>query len=336
MSTLGCHRAPEPQTAPRPAAVDPEARARSAAEALSHPPSRASALGRQATPASGKAGRTTTNYKLTGKVVSVDPKRRVVNLRHDAIPGFMDAMTMPFTLRDPAIFEDLRPNDEVEGNLRVEKENGEVADYELSELVVARPAPPPQFKLGIGGDGQATLTPVPQRLRPGDTVPDFAMTTQEGKPLRLSDLKGKYVVLTFIYTRCPLPNFCPAMDKKFSQLADRIEAVAGRADQIRLLSVSFDPEHDTPEILAQHARTRGARLPLWVFAVATHPELAKIAAPLGLTYGPTANEVIHNLSTAVIDPEGRLIRLETDEGARSLSPTDVLKLIHPRIQQTKG
>ncbi len=123
-------------------------------------------------------------------------------------------------------------------------------------------------------------------LEPGEPVPDFAMTTQDGKTLRLSDLRGKVVVLTFIYTRCPLPDFCPLMDGKFAELARTVAAVPGRAEQVRLLSVSFDPEHDTPEVLAKHAKLRGAKPPLWTFAVASHEELRKVAAPLGLTYGP--------------------------------------------------
>jgi len=108
-----------------------------------------------------------------------------------------------------------------------------------------------------------------------------------------------------------MPDFCPAMDKKFADLADRIAAVPGRADKVRLLSVSFDPEHDTPEVLRKHAAMRAAKEPLWTFAVASHPELAKIAGPLGLVYGPTENDIIHNLVTAIIDVNGRLGAVST-------------------------
>ncbi len=117
-------------------------------------------------------------------------------------------------------------------------------------------------------------------------VPDFTMTTQEGRTLALSELRGKVVVLTFIYTRCPLPDFCPLMDRKIKELAGKVDAMPGRAEQVRLLSVSFDPEHDTPEVLRKHAQVQGARPPLWTFAVASHDELAKVAGPLGLMYGP--------------------------------------------------
>ncbi len=124
------------------------------------------------------------------------------------------------------------------------------------------------------------------------------------------------------------------MDRKYSELADRIGAVSGRAEHVRHLSVSFDPEHDTPEVLRKHAENLGARPPLWRFAVASHGELAKVAAPLGLTYGPAPGEIIHNLSTAVIDPEGRLVRLDVGASSRAWKSADLLKVIYSRIPKS--
>ncbi len=159
-------------------------------------------------------------------------------------------------------------------------------------------------------------------------MPDFAVTTQEGRTLRLSDLKGEVVILTFIYTRCPLPEFCPAMDARFADLARRISTVSARAERLRLLSVSFDPEHDTPEVLAAHAGRRGAKPPLWTFAVASHEELAKVAGPFGLSYVPGTREIEHNLRTAVIGPDGKLARLEPGPG---WSPAELLKTAYSLI-----
>jgi protein SCO1/2 len=176
--------------------------------------------------------------------------------------------------------------------------------------------------------GMAALKPKQAVLKPGETVPDFAMTTQDGKPLHLSDLRGNVVVLTFIYTRCPLPDFCPLIDRKFKALADKLALVPARAEHARLLSVSFDPEHDTPETLRKHARLKGAEPPLWSFAVASHDELQKVAPSLGLSYLPGENEIAHSLSTAIIDAEGKLVRLET---GRSWDPTDFFKTIYPLL-----
>lgn len=264
-------------------------------------------------------------YTLKGVVRGVDPAAGVVTIAHEEIPGFMKAMTMEFTPRDRAGLAELAAGDEVEGPLEVVREGGAIRDYNLLRLEVVNPAP--RVLKVDPATGKAALVPKPPVLRPGEAVPDFAMTTQEGKTLRLSDLRGEVVVLTFIYTRCPLPDYCPAIDGKFRRLADRLSAVKGRSERVRLLSVSFDPEHDTPEALRKHAATVGGRPPLWTFAVATHEELRKVAERLGLVYGPMPNEIVHNLCTAVIAPDGTLARLDVGAAGRSWEPDDLLRAI---------
>jgi protein SCO1 len=280
-------------------------------------------------------------YKLAGTVRAIKKDAGQVVIRHDEIRGFMQAMTMPFSVKDRALLDDLAVGDEVQGTLRVESEGGQVKDYELTDLVVSRPAlaPPPvsspSLRLKLSG-GEPELTLAPRLLEPGENVPDFTMTTQEGTALKLSDLEGDVVVLTFIYTRCPLPDFCPLMDRKFAELAAAIESVPERARRVRLISLSFDPEHDTPDVLVKHARTQGAKPPLWRFAVASHEELARVAPRLGLTYGPTATEIVHNLSTAVIDPRGRLATLLVGTEAKTWKPVELLKVIGPLLAETKA
>jgi protein SCO1/2 len=268
----------------------------------------------------------TKTYKLTGVVRGVKPESSQVEIRHEAIPGVMDKMSMPFTIKDRTVFDDLHVGDEVEGTLRIDWLGDQIKDYELTGLTVTRPAVGESSTLSHPG-GLAKVQPKPRILDVGDPVPDFSMTTQDGTPLSLSDLRGKVVVLTFIYTRCPLPDFCPLMDRKFAELADKLRNSPARAEEVRLLSVSFDPEHDTPEVLRKHAAIQGAQPPLWTFAVASHGELGKVAGLLGLAYGPTQNEIIHNLSTAVIDPEGKLLRLEVGATGKSWTPSDLLKTI---------
>jgi protein SCO1/2 len=122
------------------------------------------------------------------------------------------------------------------------------------------------------------------------------------------------------------------MDRKFRDLAEAIKALPGWSDRVRLLSVSFDPEHDTPEVLAKHARLKGATPPLWTFAVASHDELQKVAAPLGLMYAPTKTEVVHNLSTSIIGPDGRLALRETGlKEGRAWTTGEFLKVIKPLL-----
>ena len=261
---------------------------------------------------------TRADYKLTGVVRRVDLDAGEVAIKHDAIPGYMGRMTMSFPYRDRELLADLRPGDEVEGTLRVWGDRSELVD-----LVVTRPVP------ALAGPPPAASKP--KVLELGQEVPDFAVTTQEGEPLRLSDLRGKVVALTFIYTRCPVPDFCPLVDRKFAELAERVRGLPGWSREVRLLSVSFDPEHDTPEVLARHARLKGANPPLWAFAVASHAELAKVAGPLGLDYAPAGGEVVHNLVVAVVGPDGRLAW----RAGRTWTPVEAVRAMKPLVAKSR-
>jgi protein SCO1/2 len=287
VAAAGCGRAPAPAT------PDPP----------SPPLTTASAVGE-------------TTYRLKGTVQDVDVDAGVVAIAHENIPGFMKAMTMEFTPKDRSNLREIGPGDEVEGPLVVSKTEGGITDYNLLSLKITR--------RGLGGFARPER---PELLKVGELVPDFEMTTQEGKRLKLSELRGNVVVLTFLYTRCPLPDYCPALDTKFRRLAERLGAVKARAERVRLLSVSFDPEHDTPDVLRAHAAMQGARPPLWTFAVASHEELRRVIGRLGLVYAPTGNQIIHSVSTAVIAPDGRLAQLVSGEAGKSWKPDELLVTI---------
>lgn len=271
-------------------------------------------------------------YDLTGVVRGVDVEGRELQIHHDEIPDFMKAMTMPFDVADDVDMDDFRVGDELEAKLKVEYEDGLVRDYELVDPVVTKPAldTGPSAILDLSGETPVVKTR-PDRLQPGDEVPDFALTDQDGQTSNLADLRGKVVVLTFVYTRCPLPDFCPAMDRRFSELSQSLAASASRSEKVRLVSLSFDPENDTPEVLKKHAETRGVKPPLWTYAVASHEELGKIAPAMGLVYGPGKDEIIHNLCTAVIGPDGKLARLEVGTKNNDWTTADMLKSIAPLL-----
>lgn len=239
-------------------------------------------------------------YQVVGIVRSIDQKAGEITIRHEEIAGYMKPMTMPFSVANRAELVDVQVGDKVKATLRVGRSSST-----LSDLVVTEFAPTPEVSVSIA-DGKLRVVEKPSVTAIGEKVPDFSFQTQNNEKLRLSDLRGKFVVLTFIYTRCPLPDFCPLVDRKFAELADRIGSKTELGSRTRLLSISFDPEHDTPDVLARHARLLGAIPPFWRFAVADHDELAK-AAPLGLVYGPTEKEIIHNRLVVVVDPQGRLV-----------------------------
>ncbi len=279
----------------------------------------------QAAPPQAKpAPKSSSSYALKGVVRGVKPESNEVVIKHEEMPGFMKSMTMPFTVRNKDDLDGVHEGDEVEGKFVVTREGDRIVDSELRDLAVTNPAPAPEMVLDIK-DGKISFREKVAKLNPGEAVPDFAVTTLEGKTLKLADLRGSFVVLTFVYTRCPLPQFCPAMDRKFQELASRIGLMKDRKPPIRLLSVSFDPENDTPEALRAHAARVGARPPVWTYSVASHDELKKVAERLGLMYGPTGKEIVHNLSTVVIAPDGTVVRLDAGNGWTS---TDLLESIH--------
>ena len=181
---------------------------------------------------SSAASTPTKTYHLRGKVVSTDAAKSEVTLDHEAIPGFMAAMTMPYALKDPTILSELHPGDTVTADLLVNDQCAMVDHF----VVVAQSKP--DYKPGI-------LYHIP---KPGDEVPDFKLLNQSNQVIHLDQFKGKAVLLTFIYTRCPLADFCPRMSKNFAKIDKAL--TPDLIGKTHLLSVSFDPDYDTPAVCA--------------------------------------------------------------------------------------
>jgi protein SCO1/2 len=214
---------------------------------------------------------------------------------HEDIEGFMSAMVMPYKVQDLALLEGKKPGDMVTATLVVEE-----VDYYLTTLTttghepIKTPAPDP------------LITDI---LTDGDLVPDHALVDQTDKPLSMQSLRGHRVALTFMYTRCPLPDFCPLMDKHFADVQAQIKKSPDLAD-VQLVSVTLDPAFDTPAVLAQHAKRLGADPARWHFATGSPDEVLAFAKRFGVIAEPgeTAVALVHNLRTAVIDPQGSLVK----------------------------
>ena len=260
------------------------------------------------TPASEKSERP---YPLKGVVVSVDRAGGRVTVKHEAIPGYMDAMTMPFAVSEKKILSDLKPGDIVEAKLLV----GDRSSH-LEGIVVSRPP------------GTPVLETIPAQGpygKPGDAAPVTALVDQEGKGFSLTDLKGETVGVTFIFTRCPLPDFCPRMNLNFSEVERLLAADQKLYGKTRLLSVSFDPVYDTPAVLKafRDPFLRGVPAVVpghWRFATGTLEHIKEFAGFFGLTYLKTGEQFVHSLATAVIAPDGTLfsIRRGNDWEAKEL------------------
>ncbi len=240
-------------------------------------------------------------YPLAGKVVEVDAADREVTIAHGDIPGFMPAMTMPFVVlpKDAPLLQHVGPGDEITATLVAADSR-----YWLEDLVVARKGTP--------GPGAAPGARV-REPQPGDAIPDVALVDQDGRPLRLSELRGKAVAVTFVFTRCPMPDFCPLLMKNFAAaqaaLLERGKDVTART---RLLTVSFDPAHDTPEVLrafGQPFQKTSPPFTHWRLATGKDAAIRELGGSLGLDYVEESASFTHNLRTAVLDREGRLRRL---------------------------
>jgi protein SCO1 len=240
-------------------------------------------------------------YPLRGKVVSTDAATGEVTLDHQAIPGFMQAMTMPYKLRDTRILSELHPGDELTADLLVSQAGD--ADVFVDHIVVIGQAKPDYRP--------AAQFHVPQ---PGDAVPDFRLINQDGRPIHLAQFQGKALLITFIYTRCPLPDFCPRVTHNFAVIEKSLAAYPALYANTHLLCASFDPAGDTPARLKSYGETyMGSAAPKafkhWDFAVPGKSALQPMAQyfDVGLT-SETNGTITHTLSTTLVGPDGKVIR----------------------------
>jgi protein SCO1 len=238
-------------------------------------------------------------YELTGQILSIKPERSEVVVRHDDIKGFMPAMTMPYKVQDPALLTGRKVGDLFKATLVV----GEVDAY-LSSLNVTGHKPL---------DSPAPVTDQPHVLEPGEPVADALLVDQGGKPFPMSSLRGHRVALTFIYTRCPLPDFCPLMESHFAAVQQLVKGNPKLSD-VRLVTMTMDPEFDTPTILKPHALDLGADPAIWSFVTGEPNEVKRFAEQFGIHVERDDTnkwQIIHNLRTAVIDPDGKIVKIES-------------------------
>jgi protein SCO1/2 len=240
-------------------------------------------------------------YSFTGRVISIDSQSQTALIDGDAIPGFMDAMAMPYKVKPDSILNHLLPGDSISADVLVQRDaDSEVPpDYWLENVKV------------IGHAAPASANS-PRLPAPGDDLPDFSFTNQSGKRISLQQYRGNILLVTFIYTRCPFPDFCPRMSSNFAEIYKQLSANPALAGT-HLLSISFDPEHDTPKVLRDYAFTVAhthdpALFKRWDFAAPTAADLPKIADFFALAIKPEGGLITHTLSTAVIGPDGKIVK----------------------------
>lgn len=241
-------------------------------------------------------------YPLKGKVVSVEKTDRTATIAHQEVPGYMPAMTMAFKIKNDADLEMLKPGDEITATLVVD----DLASWlEITAIV----------------EGGSQLTPtsvVPGEPKPGDEIPDFGLVNQDGKRIHLSQYKGKALALTFVYTRCPQPDQCTLMSNNFASIDRELAKTPEVYDRVHLLTISFDPDYDTPKVMRSYGAGHTGRysdesFQHWEFLTGSKDEVKGIAQFFGLRYYVDTEsgdeQVIHSLRTAVIGPDGKLVKL---------------------------
>lgn len=255
-------------------------------------------------------------YELTGKVISVDKQARKAKIEHDEIKGYMLAMTMNFAIKDDWVVRELEPNDKIAADLVVTKE----ADYYLENVKIVK-AP---------RDANGNVSDVPEAGANliGVEVPDFKLTNQNGKRFGLHDYRGKTLVITFIFTRCPDANMCPLMSINFSDLEKELRQSPELAAKTRLLSISFDPEYDTPEVLRKYAAAYQGKdfktsFEVWNLATGSPQEVKDVEGFLGAnSFKAEDNRLVHNLRTVIVAPDGRIVKVYPGSGWK---PADILR-----------
>ncbi len=240
-------------------------------------------------------------YELKGKIVSFNKAQQQVVIRHEEIPGFMEAMTMPFTLREDSAYDVMRAGDEIQATLVV---NDERTRLENPIITQAMPA------------SAATATPSDGPTEPeiGAVVPDATLVNQDGKRINLQGYRGRALVLTFIYTRCPLPDYCTLMSNNFAEIKRELDKSPELRGRARLLSITLDPAHDTPQVLrsygAGHTENYGdEKFENWEFVTGEPAEIRRVANFFGLIYTQEGEQINHSLRTAVVAPDGKLYKL---------------------------
>ncbi len=236
-----------------------------------------------------------TTYAVSGVVTAAPAEGRVM-VAHDEIPGYMAAMTMPFAV-DPTRPPAVRPGDRVRFTLRVAEASALAEDFEVTGY-------DPAVVAALQGGSPATAS----RVRTGDAVPDFTLTDQAGRSFTRGDLDGQVTAVTFIFTRCPVPEFCPLMSKRFQEVQRETGTDAALRD-VRLLSITLDPEFDTPPVLDAYARSLAADPARWRFVTGGADEIGRLTKAFAIHTEKNGVVLDHTLATAVIGRDGRVVEI---------------------------
>ena len=245
----------------------------------------------------------TARYPVTGLILKIDRPHRKFVASCAAIPGYMESMIMTYSVRDEKLFDGLRPGVHAEFTLVVESKDSYVENIRVHHYQSAELEPLRARRLQLLLDPEARNSET-RGLTLGQPVPNFVLTDQTGQQVALSQFAGKVVALTFIYTSCPLPAYCFRLSNNFGRLKHRFARRMGM--DLVLLSITFDPVHDRPEVLAKYASTWKADPHSWHFLTGTLSAVKTVCRMFGLNFWQDEGTLTHSLHTIIVDRHGKL------------------------------
>jgi protein SCO1/2 len=265
------------------------------------------------------------SFTLQGQVQSIDAGKTSAVIKHEEIKGFMPGMTMPYEVRDPKLLDGLAPGDLINATLIVESN----AAY-LSTIKKVGSAP---LEAPAAEPVEASASSGFELLKQGEEVPDAPFKDQDGKKRQFKSFVGKPTVITFMYTKCPMPTFCPLLDRNFAAIQKSLSedpALAQLKGRVQLVSISFDPITDTPPVLKDHATKLNADPKVWTFLTGDRDDIDQFGAHFGVQVARAMDDplnITHNLRTAVIDKDGKLVKTFTGNEWTPQQVIDELKTV---------
>jgi len=247
------------------------------------------------------------HYEVRGVVRGFAPDRTTIEIEHEAIPDFMPAMTMPFTPRDPKEIANLRVGDAISFRLEVTATDFSIANVKKIDAAALNLPKPTSTAVSTSGAEKV-------RIKEGDMLPAFTLTDEAGEVVTAETLRGHPTVLTFVFTRCPIPNFCPLMARNFFDLQQAIQAGSGSLADTRLLSITIDPEYDTPAVLKEYSQQQGADSRTWSFATGDPGVIDDLTKRFAVYRQNEGGTISHGLTTALIDGEGKVTKIWRGNG----------------------
>jgi protein SCO1/2 len=241
-------------------------------------------------------GTSAKHYSLTGQVVSKDPANYTLVVDHDDIPGFMPAMTMPYPVAKGTDFAAIEPGDRIRARVVVQSNE----KYWLDQITVT------------DSTQRGLMVSQGKKLSAGEVIPDVDLVNQDGKTVHLADFHGKALLLTFVYTRCPIATMCPLTSSLFAAVHRELSQSPEEAARTQLLTISLDPKYDTPPVLRKYGlaylNDNASGFAHWQFTAPSAVNLRKLADAFGLVYIESDNQISHSLCTVLVGPDGKVVK----------------------------